>query len=135
MKFRFWFVLTGMLLAAIAAGCGSSGGKTVAVNMREFSFSPAGITVPAGAEVTLNIKNLGALDHNFHIMDLGSEIEDAWEEGDEDRAVVNQDIIPGGETVSLSFTAPTVPGEYQFLCSIPAHFEQGMSGTMTVTEP
>ncbi len=103
--------------------------------MREFSFSPDNISVPAGAEVTLNVKNLGALDHNFHIMLIGSEINEKWEEEDEASAFLNLEILGGGGARTVTFTAPTTPGTYQFVCSVPGHFQQGMVGTMTVTEP
>lgn len=135
MTYRHWFALAGLLVVLLGAGCGSSGRDRVSINMREFSFSPDGFTVPAGAEVTITLNNLGALDHNFHIMESGSEVEDKWEEGDEANALLNQEVIDGGDSVEITFIAPEKPGVYQFLCSVPAHFQQGMAGSMTVTEP
>lgn len=133
MKNRIW--IGALLLVLAAAGCGGSGKAQVAVNMREFGFSPDSLTVPAGSEVSLNVKNLGALEHNLHIMDLGNAISDTWREGDESAAFLNFGHVDGGESRSLTFTAPNAPGEYQFLCSVPSHFELGMHGTITVVEP
>jgi azurin len=37
-----------------------------------------------------------------------------------------------GETVEVTFKAPTAAGEYTFLCSFPGHFLSGMKGALTV---
>ena len=132
---KVWIWMGALLLTLAAAGCAGGGKAQVAVNMREFGFSPDSLSVPAGAELTLTVKNLGALEHNLHIMDLGNEIRDSWSAGDEDAAVLNFGVVDGGDTRSLTFTAPNAPGDYQFLCSVPSHFELGMHGTITVVAP
>jgi azurin len=42
------------------------------------------------------------------------------------------DLVGAGETDEVSFTAPTTPGTYTFLCSFPGHFAAGMRGTLVV---
>ncbi len=37
-----------------------------------------------------------------------------------------------GETVEVTFKAPTKPGQYVFLCSFPGHYNNGMTGVLTV---
>jgi uncharacterized cupredoxin-like copper-binding protein len=37
-----------------------------------------------------------------------------------------------GKTEIVIFTAPEEPGEYQMVCGIPEHLEQGMKGLMIV---
>jgi azurin len=37
-----------------------------------------------------------------------------------------------GETVETTFSAPTEPGSYVFLCTFPAHYVAGMKGTLVV---
>ena len=123
-----------VLAVLILSACNESGAETVSVNMREFSFTPDHFTVPAGADVTLTLRNLGALDHNFHIMELGYVIEGSWDESDEAGSFLSHFNLPGGEVSTTSFIAPNTPGEYQILCSIPSHFELGMEATLTVTE-
>lgn len=38
----------------------------------------------------------------------------------------------GGETVKVTFKAPTEPGEYLFICSFPGHYMAGMKGVLVV---
>lgn len=135
MQKRIIVLVTFSVLVFALMGCGGSASKNVTVNLREFSFSPDHFTVEAGQEVTLNLKNLGALNHNFHIMLVGSEIDEKWETEDESNAILNLDMLEGGSGTSVTFNAPDVPGTYQFVCSVPGHFQQGMIGTMTVIAP
>ncbi|MEC7281083.1 MAG: plastocyanin/azurin family copper-binding protein, partial [Verrucomicrobiota bacterium] len=37
-----------------------------------------------------------------------------------------------GENDTIEFTAPALSGDYEFLCSFPAHLFAGMRGVMTV---
>ena len=134
-KSHFLRLAAGMFLAAgLLSACGG-GSQQVSVNMREFSFTPDHLTVPAGAEISLTLRNLGALEHNFHFMKLGEEVSETWSEEDEAGAYYSQGVIEGGGVKTVTFTAPNLPGDYQFLCSVPSHFELGMVGVLTVTEP
>lgn len=132
---RTFVVFIALLVSLVLAGCGGSSTKSVTVNLREFSFTPSDFTVKAGQEVTLNLKNLGALNHNLHIMLIGSEVVQQWEDEDEAHTIIEIGNLDGGASTSVTFTAPETPGTYQFVCSIPGHFQQGMTGTMTVTAP
>ena len=127
-------LLVTVLVWLILSACNGSGADTVSISMREFSFTPDHITVPAGTDVTITLRNLGALEHNFHIMELGYVIEGSWDESDEARSYLSHFNLPGGEVSTTSFIAPNAPGDYQILCSIPSHFELGMEATLTVTE-
>ena len=46
--------------------------------------------------------------------------------------LANTKLAGGGETVEVTFTAPTEPGEYTYICSFPGHVSGGMKGTLTV---
>jgi azurin len=37
-----------------------------------------------------------------------------------------------GETIDVTFTAPTKPGTYPYLCSFPGHYMVGMKGELIV---
>jgi azurin len=41
-------------------------------------------------------------------------------------------LLGPGETDSITFTAPYVPGEYLYVCSFPGHYTQGTKGFMSV---
>jgi azurin len=41
-------------------------------------------------------------------------------------------LLGPGEIDTITFTAPYVPANYDFVCSFPGHTSQGMKGVMTV---
>jgi azurin len=48
-----------------------------------------------------------------------------------DKIIAHTSMSAPGETVSISFDAPLVPGEYPFICTFPGHF-MTMKGVMRV---
>jgi azurin len=107
--------------------------------------------VPAGQEVELTLVHEGRLaaqvmGHNVVIlqpgedyMAFGGEVmmqggsmdNDYLPEGMRDRVIAYTSMIGGGESTSVTFTAPTERGEYPFLCTFPGHFG-AMNGVMIV---
>lgn len=49
-----------------------------------------------------------------------------------DEIVAQIQLLGSKQTGEVTFTAPTTPGEYPYLCSFPAHFVIGMKGVLTV---
>ncbi len=43
-------------------------------------------------------------------------------------------LLGPGESDTITFTAPYVPGDYVFLCAFPGHYAGGMHGLMTVKQ-
>ena len=41
-------------------------------------------------------------------------------------------LLGPGESDTVTFRAPFVPGQYLYLCSFPGHYSQGTKGFMTV---
>ncbi|HVU34325.1 MAG TPA: plastocyanin/azurin family copper-binding protein [Opitutaceae bacterium] len=41
-------------------------------------------------------------------------------------------LLGPGQTAEVTFTAPTIPGTYTYLCSFPAHCGAGMRGVLVV---
>jgi len=98
-----------------AGGGGGTGGK-ITVEMSEYKYSPDRLTASPGATVQLTLKNVGALQHDFHI-DAGNQ---------------TSPLVDPGKSVDFSFTAPSQAGEYEFWCTVPGHKELGMVGTLVV---
>lgn len=85
-----------------------------------------------------------AMAHNVVILDQGTDVQ-AFANASA-RARDNQYIAPdfknkiiaatdlagGGETVEVTFVVPSVPGEYEYICSFPGHYGAGMKGILTV---
>ena len=91
---------------------------TVLVEASEFKYAPAAITVAAG-EVTFSVKNTGQVEHEFEIF-KGETVVDEIE-----------GLVPG---LTKDLTVTLEAGDYTFVCKLAGHEEQGMTGTLTVTQ-
>jgi len=112
----------------------------------ELKFDKATFKVKAGQQVTIDFVNNDFMQHNLLVGKSGS-LETIGKAADElarDPNGVNMNFVPkipeiiaatslldpeGNE--SLVFTAPTTPGEYPFLCTVPGHWRI-MNGIMIV---
>jgi plastocyanin len=94
-----------------AAGQGA--GEAFEVESYDIYFEPDELSIPADTDVTVQLPNLGAAQHNFSIDELG----------------ISVDIAPGA-TEETVINAPA--GEYEYYCNVPGHKEAGMEGTLTV---
>lgn len=103
------------------------------VTMKEFEFIPDTFSVPAGSSVTLELKNEGALEHELVIMLLDVNATLPFDEDDEAQIYWEAELQPDENQV-VSFVAPATPGEYELVCGTAGHLEQGMKGTLIVTE-
>ncbi|MCI0549705.1 MAG: cupredoxin domain-containing protein [Anaerolineae bacterium] len=122
-----------VLLTLIIASCGGAGPTTTLnVTMTDFQFTPNQFTVPAGQEITLNVTNTGAVVHNFIIMNLGTTAGATYEEDDDANVYWQERDIQSGGDFSVTFTAPTEPGEYEVVCRTEGHIASGMVGKLIV---
>lgn len=122
-------------LALSACGGGSTAPSTkLNLSLTDFHFTPDAFAVPAGKEITLNVTNDGAVEHEFVIFKLGTDAGDKFGGEDEGNIYWEVEVQPG-EAKSVTFTAPTEPGTYAITCGIPGHLEAGMNGKLTVVAP
>ena len=125
-------VVAMLVLTLTLTACGSSNKATLNVTATDTGYDSTTYTVPAGAEVTLNLNNTGAIEHEFAILKLGEHVTPPFGEKDEDKILWELDGVQPGTTKSDTFTAPTEPGEYDVICGIPGHIELGMVATLIV---
>ncbi len=112
-------------------------------------FSLTRFEVNAGQEVKVTLTNLGtmpkvAMGHNFVLLKLGvdpksvadaaiaSAATDYIPAAKADQIIAHTKLLGPKQSDEITFTAPTQPGEYPFLCTFPAHFLTGMKGVMVV---
>jgi uncharacterized cupredoxin-like copper-binding protein len=105
-----------------------AGPGTVAITEREMEISAAQTTFKVGQPYTFIVTNAGTTDHELVIEHRGDVDKPLRENGQEAEA---PDIAPG-QTKTLTWTF-TEPGDYQFACHLPGHFEAGMILPITVT--
>ena len=124
------------LVAMLALGLTSCGPRpaTLSVEMQDFHFVPNQWAVPAGALVTLNVKNTGTQVHEWVIMKKDDKAVTPWDghPDNENHIFWELDDVEPGNVKSATFTAPTEPGDYEIVCGTPDHIEKGMTGTLTV---
>lgn len=101
----------------------------------------------AGQPIRLTIRNEGALEHDFSIMEMphsgevmaiGMQMgEEGMGEHDMSNMAEMPDIhvsAPQNMANTIEFT-PSAPGNYEFYCTVSGHKEAGMIGTLVVTSP
>jgi uncharacterized cupredoxin-like copper-binding protein len=133
LKRRF---LRGLLAIGVIAmlGLTACGPKTATLTaeLKDFAYVPNQWAVPAGAKVTLILNNTGTQQHEWILMKLGTQASPPFNADDESNVLQRFKVDPGASN-SFTFDAPAQAGDYQVVCGTPAHLEQGMKGTLTVT--
>jgi azurin len=145
-----------LLLAACGGGgntsgggdTGTAGGGAVTFDLtapgESLAFEPTTLTASAGQEVTINFANGSAVQqHNWVLVNGGESVASQiaadgitagpganYLPADQANIIAATGLANGGETVSVSFTAPAA-GTYQYICTVPGHYPL-MQGTLTV---
>jgi azurin len=114
-------------------------------------FDVTAFDAKPGQKISVTIKNIGttpkfSMGHNFVMLDktvntgnVTKFLDAASTEAAHDyvppgskEVLAHSKLLGPGETDTVTFTAPYVPGEYLYLCSFPGHYSQGTKGFMTV---
>lgn len=139
MLFKKILLITSILFLSACASSNAIPATELTVDMNEFLYAPAEITIPAGVPVILTITNSGAQEHDFvvekiKVENVSAEGDTAGEHGHSAEANYDLHIVTAaGGTSTLSFTA-TEPGIYKIFCSIQGHEVAGMVGKLIVVE-
>jgi uncharacterized cupredoxin-like copper-binding protein len=127
----FFVVLIGSIFLTACGAGGNEPVTTIDVDMTDYKFTPEEFTVPAGAEINLNLKNSGKQPHEFRILVLGAKAEESIDKNGKSTRYWSN-VALSGESKSFSFAAPSEPGNYVIVCSAPGHTKAGMIGTLHV---
>ncbi|MFO3797895.1 MAG: cupredoxin domain-containing protein [Anaerolineales bacterium] len=134
---RFLLPLILFALALVLAACGSAAARpstSFSVELSDFKFTPDKFVVPAGQQITLTLTNKGAVVHEFVIIKKGEQVTMPFDEDDEEKVYWEHEV-EAGKTETVTFTAPSEPGEYEVVCGVEGHLEAGMKATLTVVAP
>jgi plastocyanin len=99
----------------------STTGQSITINLvaQGMAFDQKTITVPVGAQVTMNFNNKDSVPHNFAL----------YTDSSATKSIFVGEIISGPKTITYTFTAPATPGSYFFRCDV---HPTSMSGTFVV---
>lgn len=132
MKKLALFALLAVFTLLLTA-CGGKSTTKLDVAMTDFKYDMENYTIAAGKEITMNIKNDGAVLHEWVIMKYGLNIGDDFGPEDEDNIYWEVEVDPGASK-TVTFTAPPDAGEYQIVCGTEGHFTAGMVTKLTVVK-
>ena len=115
----------------------SDAASVVRIEMSEYAFTPAQVTLKAGKPVTLTVVNVGRATHMFTSTYLASqdlEVESADIEVDAPKGVKYVKVQPG-KSAEIKFT-PMQNGTFEFSCDVKSggrsHRDRGMKGQLVV---
>ena len=117
--------------AAPAVSAAPAPARRISVALREYSVAPSP-TVGSAGKVTFNVRNAGAIPHEFVVLrtakPAGSLLKGA--EADEAGNVGEiGDLQPGqAKTLTLSLKS----GHYALICNLPGHYKAGQHADFTV---
>jgi len=125
-------------------------GRTIAIaGSEQMKYDVATISARPGEQLHVVLKAVGsmpkaAMAHNFVLLKAGvSPLEvanasmtardtDFIPPAMKDKIIASTGLAGGGETVEVTFRAPTKPGTYAYLCTFPGHLALGMKGELVV---
>ncbi|HET7314807.1 plastocyanin/azurin family copper-binding protein [Salinisphaera sp.] len=139
------------LLSLVATAAIAAPPKSITiVGRNDLRFSKDHITVAPGQKITVKLVNkshlpASAMSHNWVLLKSGTDAgafdnaaqsaanNDYMPKSMSDRIIAHTDMVGGGHSDSVTFTAPSKPGDYEYICTFPGHFRAGMKGTLTVS--
>lgn len=112
-------------------------------------FSVETITVTPGEKVTVKLVNntkmpAAAMSHDWVLLTpdakpqafaqaaMKAKANGYLPKNKMDKVIAHTGLVAGGESDTVTFTAPSEPGKYLYICTFPGHFVAGMKGTLIV---
>lgn len=141
---------TGSTPAPAAAAVTHDGRAVTVTGNDTMKFSLTEITAKPGEKLSVTFVNEGttpkfSMGHNWVLLADGTDVPAFLVAAAE---AVTTDYVPGGEPAArilasskllgpnerdtVTFTAPTTPGRYEYICSFPGHYQVGMRGVLIV---
>ncbi|MCI0553602.1 MAG: cupredoxin domain-containing protein [Anaerolineae bacterium] len=122
-----------LVLSQILVACGGGGEPvtTVDIDMTEQKFTPDEFTVPAGAEITLNLTNSGVEYHELTVLMRGAKVGEKFDKEGNSTDYWTVGVF-SGDSKTVTFTAPSEPGKYVIQCGMPGHYQAGMVATLYI---
>jgi len=127
-----------------------AGPRTVEITASDnMKYNLASIEAKPGEQLTVILTNIGTqpkdvMGHNWILLKAGTDVEafdkaataskatDYFPTSLADQVLAHIPLLGPRKSGEITFTVPTTPGEYPFLCSFPAHFQVGMKGMLIV---
>ena len=116
----------------------------------DMKFTVSKLNVKAGEALALTLTNAGelpkeAMSHNWVLLTKGTDAQKLIAAGAEhpesdyitsdfaSHILAKTKLLGPLESDTITFTAPSEAGDYEYVCTFPDHYTRGMKGVMTVT--
>ncbi len=126
--------------------------KTVTIEANDkMKYDVTAIDAQPLQQVVVTLKNVGttpkfSMGHNFVLLDrtvneqnvqrfldaASTEAAHDYVPPESKEVLAHTKLLGPGESDTVTFNAPQVPGDYLYLCSFPGHYAQGTKGILTV---
>ena len=105
--------------------------RRIGVTLREYSVAPSPAVGSAG-KVTFNVRNAGAIPHEFVVLRTAKPAGSLLKGGEADEAGNVGEIgdLQPGQTKTLSLSLKS--GHYALICNLPGHYKAGQHADFTV---
>ncbi|MDR8390760.1 plastocyanin/azurin family copper-binding protein [Aliifodinibius sp. S!AR15-10] len=145
---KITLILTLTLFTAISTALAQ---RTIEITGTDnMKFDVTSIEAQTGEEITIKFTTKSqipktAMAHNVVVLDKDANVDEvvmaSMQARDneyiapeyKDQIVAATALAGGGETVEVTFTVPQEPGQYEYVCTFPGHYQAGMKGVLTVT--
>lgn len=139
-----------LLFVSLAVSAFAVQARTITIEAgNNLRFSVEKITATPGEKITIKLTNktslpAAAMSHNlvllkqsadpsaFNSAAMGAKANDYIPQDKLDQVVAHTGLVAGGETATITFTVPSKPGKYVYICTFPGHFAAGMKGVLIV---
>lgn len=136
--------------AAPAATAAQAGPRTIEITANDqMKFNITQIDAKPGEQLTVVLTNIGSqpkevMGHNWTLLKKGTDVaafdlaaskekaNDYFPESLAGEVIAHTKLLGPRKSDEVTFTVPSEPGDYPFLCTFPAHYQVGMKGTLTV---
>jgi azurin len=133
-----------------AAAKPAGAARTIEITANDtMKYNVSSIAAKPGEQVRVKLTSSGtmpkiAMAHNFILLKKTADVAafanaainaratDFIPPAMKDQVLASTGLAGNGESVEVTFKAPTAPGQYPFLCTFPGHFAVGMKGVLVV---
>lgn len=143
-------ILTTILALASVTTLQAGSAKSFTISAFDtMKFSVNKIEAQPGDKITITLKNEGnvpkeSMGHNWILLKAGADpiaysnsavtakTENYQPKSQAKQVLASIHILGPKESASTTFTAPSAPGNYAYLCSFPGHTAAGMKGVLVI---
>ena len=125
--------------------------KMITINADDkMKYDVTAFDAKPGQKISVTLKNVGttpkySMGHNFVVLDRNVNVQTFLDAASTNAAhdyvppdakgvIAHTKLLGPGESDTVTFNAPFIPGDYPFFCAFPGHYSQGTKGVMTVKQ-